>query len=156
MRARDPSKTGQRGQILMIVQCRGSAALRERGQAPPLSVLQIFRSVGDDPVAGCARPAPSPSAPRSGNSRKRNRRRRRSTSPSKRAASCRGTDRAGRADRSAAPRPASRARVTPARQVNAAKADLSPPRRKFLAVLGKSCGNERVSPWRLTPGEPKS
>ena len=35
-----------------------AAALREREQAPSLSVLQIFRSVVDDPVAGCARPAP--------------------------------------------------------------------------------------------------
>jgi hypothetical protein len=32
-------------------------------QAPPsqLSVLQIFRSISDDPVAGRARPAPAPS-----------------------------------------------------------------------------------------------
>jgi hypothetical protein len=28
-----------------------------------LSVLQIFRSVADDPVARCARPAPAPSPP---------------------------------------------------------------------------------------------
>src|SRR5665213_2505370 len=42
----------------MIVQCRAAAALREREQAPPLSVLQIFRSVVDDPVARAA-PAPA-------------------------------------------------------------------------------------------------
>src|ERR1019366_9392967 len=42
----------------MIVQCRAAAALREREQAPPLSVLQIFRSVVDDPVAR-ATPAPA-------------------------------------------------------------------------------------------------
>jgi hypothetical protein len=35
-----------------------AAALREREQAPPLSVLQIFRSVVDDPV-GRAAPAPA-------------------------------------------------------------------------------------------------
>jgi hypothetical protein len=34
-----------------------------RSTSDPLSVLQIFRSVVDDPVPRCARPAPSPSPP---------------------------------------------------------------------------------------------
>ena len=42
----------------MIVQCRGRPALREREQAPPLSVLQNLAIVADDPVARSA-PAPA-------------------------------------------------------------------------------------------------
>src|SRR5674476_702991 len=42
----------------MIVQCRAAAALQKQEQAPPLSVLQIFRSIVDDPVARAA-PAPA-------------------------------------------------------------------------------------------------
>ena len=39
---------------------------RESSTLSPLTVLQIFRSVVDDPVAGCARSAPAPSPPRPG------------------------------------------------------------------------------------------
>ena len=54
-RAREGSDHGVRGQILMIVQCRGRrSAARARASAPTVSAAD-FPIVVDDPVARCAR-----------------------------------------------------------------------------------------------------
>jgi hypothetical protein len=45
---------------------RGARTPARARDKEPLTVLQIFRSVVDDPVAGCARSAPAPSPPRPG------------------------------------------------------------------------------------------
>src|ERR1700691_4066829 len=43
----------------MIVQCGRRRSAARAQPSPPLSVLQNFRTVVDDPVAGYARPAPA-------------------------------------------------------------------------------------------------
>ena len=65
-RARGGSESGKRCQIPLIFPIRSGRSAERARESAPLSVLQIFRSVVDDPVAGCARsaPAPSPPAPR--------------------------------------------------------------------------------------------
>ena len=65
-RAREGSESGKRCQIPLIFPSRSGRSAERARESAPLTVLQIFRSVVDDPVAGCARSAPAPSPPRPG------------------------------------------------------------------------------------------